>query len=242
MQVIIPGNRARGAFAYRATTAPHPAVTDQAAAAGSTSMAPPSLPATTQSGPETTSNSSAIGGHMDIDNPLSHHSSSNKRSFASFAMTSESGSVLEVAAHPSAASASDDPAAKRMKAPTVAGKKSAGRAATVKALNQATAVVGMQGSINRLTDIFEQSQHSLTQTLTQQALQKAVPQTPEDRALERKDRALQLLQDRDDGFDLAQKVTLISIFGENPTTIDTYLGLTDSEIRQAWISRLIAKV
>ena len=225
----MPGNRARGSFAYRATAAPHPPSTskpDDAAGCSNTSIAP--LPPASTMQPETTTSSSATGGDMEIDNPFSLPSassftSSNKRSFA---MSSGSGQACEdVISHFSTSDVdptTDDPAAKRMK--TCKGKRPAGPPAKI---TQATAVVGMQASINRLTDIFERSQQ---------------PSQPQDRVLEKKGRALKLVQERDDGFDVGQKVALISIFEENPTTIDTYLGLTDSELRQAWISHLLAKV
>ena len=235
VQVIIPGNRARGTFAFRATASPCPTTNpDEAAESSGTSMAPlpPNSSNSIRPAPEVTSSSSATGGDMDMDAPFLHQSepsltSSAKRSFAALSESGRTGTdLLPLESHSAGGSgpADSDPAVKRVRV------SKAGRPA--KAVTQATAVVGMQGSINRLTDIFERSQKVLTEA----------PPPPPDRTLERKDRALKLVQERDDGFTVEDKVTLISIFEENPGSIDTYLGLVDPEIRRSWISRMLEKV
>jgi hypothetical protein len=246
MQVIMPGNRACGAHAYRATTALHPATEtksdhcDQAVGGSSTSIAP--LPPASAIENDNHSDNFGFGeaGNMAIDyNPIeplllssSIGTSSSKRSHKT--MSSESGVDPTNDTSHSAAGEQLIPAAKRqksLKVGTRASKQPATAERPAKGITQATVVVGMQGSINRLTDIFERSMVPPPQ----------LPQPPPQQPWERKERALTLVQQRDDGFAVEDKVTLISIFEENPTTIDTYLGLTDKEIRQAWISRSLAK-
>ncbi len=241
MQVIIPGNRARGTYAYRAATVSHPETTmetDQAAGPSS-SIAP--LP-TTSSAVESDWSVPHLAesrflreigsdsSKMELDNPVQSSGfmstskpSSSKRSYA--AMSSESG-----VPH-SALTGQSDPISKKFKGselgspPSGSGvvkRTSTTVARPVKAITQATAVVGMQGSINQLTDIFEKSL-----------------EPSQDPSVNRKSRALKLVQERDDGLLLLDKVKLISIFDEHTSMIDTYLGLTDDELRRAWISSIL---
>lgn len=248
VQAIIPGNRARGSHAYRATTASHPPTEpDQTAAGPSTSIAP--LPPTSISEAdhdklfihpaenrflEEVELSSAGDGNMGLDNsliqPTSFTSRSSKRSFAE--MSSESS--VPPSQDMSAFSGQSDPVSKKSKTRALpslgqgTGKRTSARPAAVRPANrsftQATAVVGMQGSINRLTDIFEKSMGP-----------------PQDPLVERKTRALGLMQTRDDGLSVPDKVKLISNFDQHPMMIDTYLGLLDDELRQAWISSVVLK-
>ena len=231
MQLIIPGNYAQGAFASRATTVPHTSSTtkpNQAAGSSSTSMAP--LPPVSE---EATSSSSTTDSDMEIDDSSeSSFTSSTKRSFD---MSSESGS--ESSTHHSATDidpATDSPAAKRRKTSKFAGERLAGRPTDLTGESEditlAIALAGIQETINRMTDILERS---LAQQLSQPP--------PSQGALEQKERALKFVHERDDGFDVAERDTLISIFEAQPTTIDIYLALTDSELRRAWISDLLSR-
>jgi hypothetical protein len=91
-------------------------------------------------------------------------------------------------------------------------------------ITQATAVVGMQGSINRLTDIMERS---------------FLPEEPTaDPGVERLTRAVKSVE-KDEGLTVEERATLISVFMANPTSINIYLSLTDPNVRQAWIARVL---
>ena len=89
-------------------------------------------------------------------------------------------------------------------------------------MTPATAVVGMQGSINRLTNIFEKS---MTQG--------------NEPGVERRSRALQLVQQTEDGLSVEDKVALIALFIKDDIAIETYLSLNDAEVRQAWITSIL---
>jgi hypothetical protein len=91
-------------------------------------------------------------------------------------------------------------------------------------ITQATAVVGMQGSINRLTDIMERS---------------FLPEEPTaDPGVERLTRAVKSVE-KDEGLTVEERAALISVFMANPTSINIYLSLTDPNVRQAWIARVL---
>jgi hypothetical protein len=86
----------------------------------------------------------------------------------------------------------------------------------------ASAVVGMQGLINRLTDVFERSMMQ-----------------PEDPIVARRATALQILQENQDGLSVMEKVQVISVFMKNNAAVETYLSLTDSDVRHGWIASLL---
>ena len=91
-------------------------------------------------------------------------------------------------------------------------------------ITQATAVLGMQGSINRLTDIMERSFLPGESTV--------------DPGVERLKRAVTSVED-DEGLTVEERAGLISVFTTNPTSIDIYLSLTNPTVRQAWITRVL---
>lgn len=92
-------------------------------------------------------------------------------------------------------------------------------ASAASAVTQAIAYNGFQGSINRLTDVIE----------------KSVVSTTEDSAVFRRDKALRGLQDVQDGLSEAEKVKLVAIFMGNQAAAETYLALTDDNIRRGFL-------
>ncbi|KAF8220351.1 hypothetical protein L208DRAFT_1382695 [Tricholoma matsutake] len=89
-------------------------------------------------------------------------------------------------------------------------------------ITPATAIIGMQGSINQLTDIFEKSMAP-----------------GEDPAVAHREKAMQFLQEVDDGLSVGDKVAMISIFMKQAAAVNTYLSLTDTEVQQAWIHKML---
>jgi len=82
----------------------------------------------------------------------------------------------------------------------------------------AIALIGLQGSINRFTDILIKSMTA-----------------PDDLATPSWVQAVKRVQDVDDGLSTREKVELIKQFHENEDIAGTYLLLTDQAVRQAWI-------
>jgi hypothetical protein len=90
-------------------------------------------------------------------------------------------------------------------------------------ITPAVAITGMQGTLNRLTDVFAES-----------LIPKAVP-TQQTVNTETRSKALHLLQTRDDGLSQQQKVEIVTIFMKNPDAMATYLDLEDETIRTGWM-------
>ena len=99
---------------------------------------------------------------------------------------------------------------------------SAANSARLAKISPATAVVGMQGSINRLTDIFEKSMAQ-----------------GDDPGVERRSRALQLVQQAEDGLSVGDKVALIALFMKDNVAVETHLSLNDADVCQAWITTML---
>ena len=91
----------------------------------------------------------------------------------------------------------------------------------------ATAVIGMQGSINRLTDVIQN--------------QMAMPQSSEDRQELRKEQALRMLQDLDDGLTLDEKTEMVVLFQDDPHATSTFVKLTDDTLRRSWLRKMLAR-
>lgn len=90
-------------------------------------------------------------------------------------------------------------------------------------ITPATAVVSMQGSINHLTNIFEKSMAQ-----------------GDDPVVERRSRALQHVQQMEDGLSVNDKDALIGLFMKDNVAVETYLSLSDAEVHQAWIASMLA--
>jgi hypothetical protein len=79
----------------------------------------------------------------------------------------------------------------------------------------ASAVIWMQGSINRLTDIFEKSMMS---------------HIAEDPATASRNHAMTLVQEYDDDLTVDEKIALVSYFAKDLVAANTYISLTDHEV------------
>ena len=88
-----------------------------------------------------------------------------------------------------------------------------------------SAIVGMQGTIARLTD----------------AMQKSVRDTMEDPSEGRQIKALQMLEEVEMGLNIDQKVELASLFTNNPSAATTFMTLKNEALRQAWAASYLAK-
>jgi predicted GTPase len=97
-------------------------------------------------------------------------------------------------------------------------KKSKHSAATE--VTQAIAYNGFQGSINRLTDMFEKSMTDMKDPL---AVSKA----------------LKMLQQVDDGLSAADKVKVTMAFTEKPVLAEAYLALEEDEVRRGFLHTII---
>ena len=62
-----------------------------------------------------------------------------------------------------------------------------------------------------------------------------------DPATTARSRAIKLVQDQEDGLTTAQKIALIRCFMEDAVVADTYIMLTDPEVRQGWILEMLMK-
>jgi len=89
-------------------------------------------------------------------------------------------------------------------------------------ITQATAMVGMQSQIVRLTDVFEKSMT-----------------TPRDTTVSKLSLALQKLQDVDDGLSMADKTKLVRLFQRDPSSAQVYSELVVDDLRQAWIADVL---
>ena len=89
-------------------------------------------------------------------------------------------------------------------------------------ITSAVAISSMQGSINRLTNVF-----------------KKMMMTPLDTVAMKQDEALQVLQTRDaDSLNCMQIRKIIDIFTVNPASMTTYIALGNDEIQQDWLHGL----
>jgi hypothetical protein len=64
--------------------------------------------------------------------------------------------------------------------------------------------------------------------------------TFEDGTVSRRDKAMRLLQEVDDGLSSDDKVIVVASFMNNSAAADTYLSLTDDVVRRGWLRRIIA--
>ena len=81
----------------------------------------------------------------------------------------------------------------------------------------------MDGTLSRLTNIFQQSMIS-----------------PQDSTAARHVEALRLLQERDDGLDINEKVNMVRYISSTPSAANTYLALQDDAIRVGWMRSILA--
>lgn len=81
---------------------------------------------------------------------------------------------------------------------------------------------GIQGSLDRLTDIFASSM-----------------MTPEDGTITQRNQAIRFLQEVDDGLSTNDKVKMVSLFMNNIVVADMYISLMDIDIRRAWLHAML---
>ena len=77
---------------------------------------------------------------------------------------------------------------------------------------------GMQGTMNRVTDMFSQS---VTQPLDPQS---AI-----------RNEALHFIQTRDDNLSLNERTTMVRIFMKNIIAAETYVALVNDDLRRSWL-------
>ena len=144
-------------------------------------------------------------------------------------------SALSVPSAPSATSlhASSHPSKKKKTASTrnSAGKvsSSGGGAASgsiAMKITPAVAIHGMQGTLNRLTDVMERN---------------LGPVGPPDLAMTQRTQALTLLQTRNDNLTIQEKLKMVHLFTSNIAIAESYLTLEDKELRQAWLQSLFIR-
>jgi hypothetical protein len=90
----------------------------------------------------------------------------------------------------------------------------------------------MQGSINRLTDILEKS-------MAPPPLPPPPPRSFEELSSQRRTDAMQRLQVTDDHLSLTQKVGMVSLFNKDIKIVDTYLSLSNDDLRQHWMLTIL---
>ena len=88
----------------------------------------------------------------------------------------------------------------------------------------ASAVVGMQDSINQLTDIFERSMMS---------------HLAKDPATVSQSCAMALVQEYDNDLTVDGKIALISYFAKDIVAANTYPSLTDHEVQKDWVCTIL---
>jgi hypothetical protein len=84
-------------------------------------------------------------------------------------------------------------------------------------ISQASAMVGMQSQISRLTDVFEKSMS-----------------TPDDGIGAKRSLAISQIQE-EEGLTVQQKVKMISKFQKDISIAETYLELLNGDVRRAWL-------
>ena len=88
----------------------------------------------------------------------------------------------------------------------------------------ASAIIGMQGSINWLTDIFERSMTS---------------HLAKDPATTSQSHVMALVQEYDNDLTVDEKIALISYFAKDIVAANTYISLTDHEVRKGWVCTIL---
>ena len=98
-------------------------------------------------------------------------------------------------------------------------------------ITPAVAIHGMQGTLNRLTDIMEQNIHIGSPT--------AGPSSLPDPVSTIRTQAIKLLQARDDGLLTSQKTKLIQKFTKDIDQVKVYVALDDDELRRNWLQEML---
>ena len=94
-------------------------------------------------------------------------------------------------------------------------------------ITPAVAIYGMQGTLNRLTDIIERNIN------IQSSTSPTVPPSL-------RTQAITLLQTRNDNLLISEKTKLVCAFTKDIELAEVYVVLEDDELRQAWLRNLLA--
>jgi hypothetical protein len=243
MHVIMLNVRARGSHAFRATNVALPPPIDEEAgqetvggmgiteeALAARQMAAEFAAGVHEGGSGNVAGTSSSA-NMPLDDTLSSTNSTNKRKYSTMSTQAETTSInsgsVRASGSPitSSFTASSDRKGKRSRSASKQNMVIASTSSRIaKAVTPAIAISGMQGSINQLTDVFERSMV-----------------TPEDGSVAHRNRAQERMQEVDDGLSTDDKVSMIYLFMNNATAADTYLSLNDSNIRRAWVMRMLAE-
>lgn len=97
-------------------------------------------------------------------------------------------------------------------------------------ITPAVAIHGMQGTLNRLTDIMERN---ITIGPSSSTRPQATP------ALSLRTRAILLLQTRNDNLSTSEKTKVIRKFTKDIELAEVYVALEDDELRQDWLHDLL---
>jgi hypothetical protein len=175
--------------------------------------------------------SKEVGNHMDVDRavPLESLSSSSKRKHShidndSITFPFSGASSDTTAPGTSIASVDKKPSSlpKKSKQSAKSSSKLSSSSKAADKISNAAALHGMQGSINRITDMFEKSV--------------AMPLDPHAAG---RNEALHLLQTRDDGLTLAQQTQMLTIFMENHIAAEMYVALVNEDLRKSWLQSML---
>jgi hypothetical protein len=82
----------------------------------------------------------------------------------------------------------------------------------------AVAVMGFQSSVNRLTDVISERMVY-----------------PEDRVMDQRSRAMQMLQVEDADLPFAERLMIQQVFAMDPAATDIYTQTTDRDMRRAFV-------
>jgi hypothetical protein len=217
----MPTTRPRGTHVFRPSATTTPSFSDDInETEGEGSLATGTQLLQTTSGGSGEGSSTMAEDCMVIDTPPVQSGqpsiSASKRKFLSLSDPDETGSV-----------SSSDPSKKHSK--NSKGSKGSKHKIPIASqrlaaqISQAASLNNMQGTVNRLADVFEKSMGA-----------------PEEGSVIRRDRAMQLVQDVEDGLSVKEKAVLITHFMNNAIAADTYLSLKDNEVRKAWVSSMLA--
>jgi hypothetical protein len=224
IQSILPNAGARGRHAFSATQSERPPLDDEGSEEG---------------GKEEVSGAVASGGKgiegMDVDGETigERSASGSKRKLSALGVgADDSDTIASTGGQPLSIKTSSEPARKKISskpssssavASSLVSEKRSRRSTAAAKITPAVAISGMQGSINRLTDVFEKS-------LT----------TPQDTSSNERSQAIRLLQNRDEGLTQDEMVQMILLFTNKPTAPGTYLALERDDIRKAWMEKILS--
>lgn len=166
---------------------------------------------------------------MDIDTaqiqvPTLSSVSSGKRKFS--ALRNDTASISLLSSDPTATTTdmtSSEPAGKKRS--TGSGKDRQPRKVSAKKadkITNTTVLHGMQGTMNRVSDIFE----------------KSVAQPLDPQSAVRSD-ALHFLQTRDDNLSLDERTKVVRLFMKDNIAAETYVALVNDDLRRNWLAMML---